>query len=428
MAKRSVRKRSGLLANLLGSNKKAEPNLLRTYFGTLGGYSPVYTSYDGGIYELGLCRACINTIATACSKTTPEIVGESRKNRIFQFLISKKPNPYMTASQFYKRLATAYFIENNAFIIPIEDEYGTLVGLWPAVPSQVTLKSVNGITYAIYDFADGTRKAIEYSKIGHMRQMQYKDDFFGESNSAFNSTGQLLITQEEGATQAIKSSSTVRFFAKLNTVIADDEDYKEQQDLISRNNLSNNDSGVFLVDSRYEDIKPIEGKPLLVDAKQKTAIENSVFNYFGISEKILQNDYTPEMWNAFYESKIEPFFIECGEVLTCMLFSVEQMMRNDCQVILTSDRLQYDSTETKINVATQLFDRGATDIDGVLNILNKAPLPNGEGKKRFIRGEYIQVDALKGGNPNVEPKQEPESNEDALNVIHNDNGNDPKED
>lgn len=427
MAKRSVKKRSGLLSTLLGNNKKSEPNLLRTYFGTLGGYSPVYTSYDGGIYELGLCRACINTIATACSKTTPEIVGDSRKNRIYSFLISKKPNPYMTASQFYKRLATAYFVENNAFIIPIEDEYGTLTGLWPAVPSQVTLKSINQVTYAVYDFADGTRKCIEYSKIGHLRQMQYKNDFFGESNSAFNSTGQLLITQEEGATAAIKSSSVVRFFAKLNTVIADDEDYKEQQDLISRNNLNQNDSGVFLVDSRYEDVKPIEGKPLLVDATQKQSIENSVFNYFGISESILQNKYSPEMWNAFYESKIEPFFIECGEVLTCMLFSVEQMMKHDCAVILTSDRLQYDSTDTKITVATQLFDRGATDIDGVLNIMNKAPLPNGEGKKRFIRGEYIQVDELKGGNQNVK-EREPESNEDAFNELYNDNRNNNKED
>lgn len=426
MAKRSVKKRSSLLSTLLGNNKKSEPNLLRSYFGTFG-YSPVYTSYDGGIYELGLCRACINTIATACSKTTPEIVGDSRKNRIYSFLISKKPNPYMTASQFYKRLATAYFVENNAFIIPIEDEYGTLTGLWPAVPSQVSLKSINQVTYAFYDFADGTKKCIEYSKIGHLRQMQYKNDFFGESNSAFDSTGQLLITQEEGATAAIKSSSVVRFFAKLNTVIADDEDYKEQQNLISRNNLNKNDSGVFLVDSRYEDVKPIEGKPLLVDATQKQSIENSVFNYFGISEAILQNKYSPEMWNAFYESKIEPFFIECGEVLTCMLFSVEQMMKHDCAVILTSDRLQYDSTDTKITVATQLFDRGATDIDGVLNIMNKAPLPNGEGKRRFIRGEYIQVDELKGGNQNVK-EREPKSNENAFNELHNDNGYDNKED
>ena len=91
------------------------------------------------------------------------------------------------------------------------------------------------------------------------------------------------------------------------------------------------------------------------------------------------------------------------------------------EIILTSDRLQYDSTQTKLNVATQMFDRGMIDTNGALNIMNKAPLPDDEGKKRFIRGEYIQVTKNQGGvsyNGETEPQQNPN----ALNSVSDESG------
>lgn len=421
MAK-SRRKRFGLLGSLLGLNKPApKQNQLHSMFASLGGYSPVYSSYDGGIYEIGLCRACINRIATSCGKASPELTNKDYKSKIYNYLVKKKPNPYMTASQFYKRLATIYFAENNAFIIPIEDEYGMIKGLWPAVPSQCQLKEINDVVYIYFNFIYGETKLIEYSKVGHLRQMQYKNDYFGDVNDAFDTTAKLMLAQEEGAINAIKSSSIVRFLAKISTPIDDDEDYKEQQNMILRNNLNKNETGVFLIDNRFDEVKPIESKPLLVDAKQKQAIENSVYSYFGISEAILQNKYKPDEWNAFYESIIEPFFIEVGEVLSGMLYSVNQVM-NGSEIILTSDRLQYDSTQTKLNVATQMFDRGMIDTNGALNIMNKAPLPDDEGKKRFIRGEYIQVTKSNQGGISYNGETEPQQNSNALNSVSDESG------
>ena len=252
--------------------------------------------------------------------------------------------------------------------------------------------------------------------------MQYKDDYFGDVNDAFDTTAKLMLAQEEGAINAIKSSSIVRFLAKISTPIDDDEDYKEQQNQILRNNLNKNETGVFLIDNRFDEVKPIESKPLLVDAKQKQAIENSVYSYFGISEAILQNKYKPDEWNAFYESIIEPFFIEVGEVLSGMLYSVKQIM-DGSEIILTSDRLQYDSTQTKLNVATQMFDRGMIDTNGALNIMNKAPLPDDEGKKRFIRGEYIQVTKSDQGGISYNGETEPQQSPNALNSVSDESGN-----
>ena len=38
------------------------------YFKMLDGYTPIYTNYRGGLYEMLQTKAVINTIATDCGK------------------------------------------------------------------------------------------------------------------------------------------------------------------------------------------------------------------------------------------------------------------------------------------------------------------------------------------------------------------------
>ena len=45
------------------------------YFQMLDGYTPIFTSYDGGVYEMELTRACIHTFANHCSKLSPNVEG-----------------------------------------------------------------------------------------------------------------------------------------------------------------------------------------------------------------------------------------------------------------------------------------------------------------------------------------------------------------
>ncbi|WP_289965424.1 hypothetical protein, partial [Faecalibaculum rodentium] len=86
-----------------------------------------YLSRD--IYELALARACINKIATECSKATPTL---TKPNKRVEYFVSKYPNPYQTASQFIYQLVTILLAENNAYVIPILDEFGKTSGLWAA--------------------------------------------------------------------------------------------------------------------------------------------------------------------------------------------------------------------------------------------------------------------------------------------------------
>jgi len=69
-----------------------------------------------------------------------------------------------------------------------------------------------------------------------------------------------------------------------------------------------------------------------------------------------------------------------------------------------------------------MFDRGMIDTNGALNIMNKAPLPDDEGKKRFIRGEYIQVTKSNQGGISYNGETEPQQNPNALNSVSDESG------
>lgn len=409
---RNMSKKRSLFDMIFGKRKPKKQVSLKPYFALLNGYNPIYVSKDEGIYELGLARRCIDALATEYSKATPSIVSRTDKPYArISYILQKKPNPFMTPMQFMYRLSTIYLVENNAYIVPIEDDYGKIIGLYPILPSMTELKEDdNGTLYVVYSFFDGNQKAIEYSRIGHLRRMQYKHDFFGTENSAFRNTADLVRAQEKGSADAIKSGSTIRYMGKLNQQIIDDEDFKEQQQSVARLNLNGNDTGLFIYDSRWEEMKQVTSTPVLLDAEQKKAIDNSVYTYFGVNEDFLQNKYSEDVWNAIYESNIEPFLIQCGEILTGMFFSEYQMLEGN-EIMLSSDRLQYASNQTKIQVAKEFFDRGLMTTNQALSILNLPPVKDGD--KRYIRSEYINIEDV-GGRKGVEEVDE---------VTGTDNGN-----
>ena len=44
------------------------------YFKMLNGYTPAFTTYNGGIYEMEITRAAIHAFAIHCSKLQPEML------------------------------------------------------------------------------------------------------------------------------------------------------------------------------------------------------------------------------------------------------------------------------------------------------------------------------------------------------------------
>ena len=190
-----------------------ELRYIDSYFKMLNGYSPTFTSYNGGVYEMDLTRTAVNSFATHCSKLKPEIEGSALKS--LEKTLQHKPNYFMDTTKFIKRLATYVAVEHTAFIIPIEDEYGRICGWYPLRAQRCEVVEAAGQVYLRYLFANGEHGAIEFERVGIMTDFEYTDDLFGEDNRTLKPTMQLIHTQNEGIINAVKNSANIRFLAKV---------------------------------------------------------------------------------------------------------------------------------------------------------------------------------------------------------------------
>ena len=367
--------------------KQSVSDVTAGYIQTLTGYQPVFRSFKGGIYESELCRASIHAVATHCSKLKPVISG-TRKD--LKTILEYMPNPYMDTTKFLYKIATILETENTAFIVPMFDKYyEKIVGFYPAQPSQAEVRARGNEEYIVFNFASGSRAAIERDLVGVMTKFFYKHDFFGETNAALAPTLNLLNIENQGIEEGIKQGATVRFLGKLGSVLKPGDVEAERKQWAKYNLSMENNGGIALFDAKYSEVKQIESRPYIVDPVQVKEIKANVFDYFGVNEKILQNNFTPEEWAAFYEAKIEPFALQLSLVLSNMLFTQEQKTRGN-SVQFTSNRLQYASTSEKLNVVASLTDRGMMSRNEGREVFNMEPIEGGDDY--IIRGEYYNAD------------------------------------
>lgn len=362
---------------------------VQSYFQTLNAYSPTFTTFEGSIYEMELTRAAIHSFATHCSKLKPEVKGSN--NEAFERMLQFKPNPLMDTKKYLYRLATSYAVDNTAFIAPLYDAaYQKIVGFYPLATPKVRIVDNNGVKYIRYEFETGNFGAFRLDEAGIMNQFQYKNELFGESNACLYPTMELINTNNQGIIEGVKSSATLRFLAKIAQTLKPEDLEKERKRFVTSNFNSSNAGGVMLIDAKYEDVKQLNTNQYTIDAAQMLQIKENVFNYFGTNDDILQNKFTSDKWNAYYEGKIEPFAIEASLVHTNMKFTPHEIAF-DNMIIFTSNRLQYASNNEKLQIVTQLFDRGFLTHNQGLEIFNMAGIGT-EGDKRYIRKEYGLAD------------------------------------
>lgn len=374
----------GLFEKLFPKQEKIVP---QGYFKTLTGYTPVFSSFGGEIYESELVRSCVDARARHISKLAINVVGSAKPS--LKTKLRANPNEWQTWSQFLYRLSTILDIQNTAFIVPVYDKFGDITGIYPILPNNSEVVQYQGEPWIRYHFQNGQTAAIEMRNVGILTKYQYKNDFFGEKNNALKPTMELVNIQNQGINEGVKSSATFRFMAQLNN-FSQPNDLRREQDRFTRENLSG-EGGVLLFPNTYTNIKQIDSKPFIVDADQMKIIQTNVYNYFGVNERIVQSTANGDELDAFFNGVIEPFSIQLSEVLTNMFFTLNEQNREN-KVIVSANRLQYMSVASKVSLATQLGDRGLVTINEIRELFNYAPLEGEEGNKRPARGEYYFAD------------------------------------
>jgi len=375
----------GLLQRLFG--KQPEPIRVDGIYRLLDGYVPHFRTWGGQIYESELVRAAIDAKARHFSKLAVTIQGSAKPH--LQSLLKRAPNEFQTWGQFLYRLSTILDVKNTAFVVPVLGEYGETTGIFPICPDEWELVTVKDEPWIRFKFAHAETLAIELKQVGIMTRFQYKNDLFGESNRALDDTMDLISIQRQGIKESAKNAATYRLMARVSNFTKADDLAKERQ-RFDKENFQNGGGGILLMPNTYTDIKQLQQQSYAVDADQLKTIKESVFDYFGINEEVIQSAAYGDKFAAYYESKIEPDAIQLSDVLTRMLFTAREQAQGSA-IFFTANRLQYMTNADKLNVSANMLDRGIMSINEIREIWQLPPVDGGD--IRIIRGEYYDANS-----------------------------------
>lgn len=358
------------------------------YFKTLTAYRPHFSTWSGEIYESALVRAAIDARARHMSKLKVEFKGAAKPE--LQKRLKKRPNEFMSWSQFLYRTSTILDMHNTCIICPCYDELMNVVGYYPILPTRCEIVERDGVPFLRYEFKNGERAADFLADCAVLTKFQYKSDFFGENNGALTPTMKLIHVNEQGVEEAVQNGATYRFMAKVKN-FSKVEDLKRERQRFNESNfkMEAENGGLLLFPNTYEDIKQINQTAYTVPKEELEEIRTTVYNYFGVNSEILQSKAFGDSWSAFYEGVVEPFAIQFSETMTHAMFS-EREQSLGALVMATSNRLQYMTTAEKLSVSADLADRGILTMNEIRDIWNLPPVDGGD--VRIIRGEYYNAD------------------------------------
>lgn len=378
----------------MANAKKEKRNLFQTIFGVrnqqqsvtrtqlqmLNGYNPYFTTIGDNIYDSKVARTCIDRIATHCAKLIPKHIQNTLSQTIngdINFLLQHRPNPIMNTFDFIYKTISMLYTDSNAFIY-IQKGKGAdgktyIKAFYPVLATTYELlQDKSNVTYLQFQFINGQTYTMPYLDLIHLRLFYNKNDIYGSGNGLLKTDLETALTTSEGMKNAIRTSNNLKGILKFTNSMLKPKDIKENQEQFVRDYLSmSNTSGIATLDAKAE-FQPLDLKPITLDKAQMEQVNYNIYDYFGVSENIVRNKFTPAEWNAFFEGVIEPRAVQLSYEFTNKIFS-DKAIREGHRIVFTANRIQYAELGDKIKLFQQVLPYGLLTKDEALEILDLPP-------------------------------------------------------
>ena len=369
-----MKEKRSLFKLIFGKEKQAP--ITSQFLQLLNNFNPTFTTFGGNIYDSKVARQCIDRIATYCAKMIPKHIKGSINNEVnlsINQMLQNKPNPFMNTYDFIYKIISNLYTDSNAFVY-IHKADGYIKGFYPVLASSYQLyQNESGEIYLQFNFINGQTYYIPYLELIHLRLFYNKDDLFGSKSNVLATDLQTSVTASEGIANAVRTSNNLKGILKFTNSMLKEKDIKASKDAFVRDYLNlENTSGIASLDAKAE-FQEVNIKPITLDKAQLEQVNNNVYDYFGISEKIVRNEFTDVDWNAFYEGVIEPRAMQLSYEFTNKIFTNEAI-QNGNKIIFTTNRLQYQGLDKKKQVLEIALPYGLLTKDLALEILDLPPI------------------------------------------------------
>ena len=338
--------------------------------------------WNGKIYDSDIVRSCIAPYVKAIGKLVGKHVFDGQKElkvnpEPYMKVLLENPNPLMSAQKFQEKMAAQLILNGNAFASITRDRNGIPVELFPLPAIGVEAEYRGSSLFLKFTLDNGKAYTFGYDDVIHLRTNYYDNDIFG--NSLMPTLAPLLKinnTIDDGIVKAVKNSNLIRWLLKVTGSIRGDDLQRTAKDFSDAFlSSSSNTGGVAAIDPRI-DAQQVNSKDYVPNFEILQSVKDRIYSLFGVSEKIVQGNYTEDEWNSFYESSIEPIALDFANEYTRKLFSIKKRSYGN-KIIFEASNLACATISTKLNFL-QMVDRGALTPNEWREIFNLAPVEGGD--------------------------------------------------
>ena len=417
---------------LLGNRTKEDSTqnwILSPYVFTGSGYKIdkdgwVYPAEN--IYESDAINNPIDRIATEVSKARVRSIVEKEGQVKFQDddisrLFAYHPNPLQTTSDFLNALVWMRAKYANVFVYPqftwITDKLGQkhkrFEAFWILKPIEFEVGTdESGNTWQIkFILTTGEEYILNYSDIIHLKWRRGTNLFRGGGNDfGYPETGDVtksvnaLNSTIEGLPKAITSSLQVKGVYNVKSLL-ERARMDEQRENFEKHILDSN-MGMIVTDLGGE-FTPVNMQSPTIPEGLTKFMKESVTQRFGVSEEILNGDYTADQYDAFFKLCVEPFMTDFEQEMTEKCFTKREKEIGH-KIRGYYNTLRYMSVNQKQEMSKIAFNTALMDINGVLDMFGLDPIEGGDRRLQslnYVNAQNVdQYQADRVGSNTAEPK------------------------
>jgi len=364
-----------------------------------GGYSG-YTIDN--VYNSDFVNNSIDRVASEISKIDVRSVvenGDSVKvqnddiTRLFRF----GPNPLQTTKDFLSSVEWIRRKHGNVFIFPIYDilldAYGREVKRFRAfyvlqpVDFEVGVGN-NGEVWEIkFLYPDGMQYTLPYNELIHLKWRRGTNLFKGGGDdNGRQQTKDLLRSVNalnqtiDGLPKSIAASMQIKGIYSAKTLL--DQNKQELQRKNLEDHILTSKAGIVVTDLAGE-FTPVNMQVPVINEDAMKFMRSGIIQRYGISEAILNGDYTGDQHSSFYQTAIEDFIIDAEQAFSKVCFSQREQDIGH-RVKFYYSRLKYLSTTDQLEMARLARDTGILTQNQVLDMFGLPPYEGGDLRLRSL--------------------------------------------
>lgn len=398
---------------LNGEKRKVMQTIINKYYG--GNINWFAYNYASNIYNIPEVRTAIESFAQIFVTVPKYFERKDKDGHVVYFennssrVLTLRANHLQNAAQFWTNFITQLLVNSNAFAEPIYDRKTSEL-------KEIYVLPNDQFEFHLYD----DYATVEFMSIGKtydVKNLIYINRFSSIGGGARNDLGLYETVIQALAAHAIDVADPKKPHAILQSTAGMQGNLKAQDKKGTLKDIEANfDStvkGIVYFDPQWK-VTPINWQENDVNRELMQFVINVVYNYFGITDAIINNKATEIEYEMFIKNKIEPLARQIEQEFTAKLFTKrEQEFGNRFEIDTFSLSVSTLSAKTALfSVASR---QGVMNIDEMREIIGLPPIPGGYGQMYRVTADTVNIEKVdeyqlaKNGNKAEDTAEEPKA-------------------